>query len=1031
MVFKQNHTIRQILDSLEANVYLLDEEGNIEEINNSCLEFVRENSTELKYIDKNVDYLAVCEKVDKKDKDAELAKKFADGIRAVINGQKLSFEMEYPCHSPDKQRWFRGLVTPFIESKPGQKRKVIVFHEDITEKILTEKKQVSVDYFLNKTLELVAYLDTELNIVWANRAAGNSVGKTTADITGKKCYEIWHQYAVPCENCPVKKALKIGQLTTGEIVDDLGRLFHITASPVKDEESGKIIGAVETRIEITEKKELEQELSVKERAVEASLDAIALADLEGNLIYVNSSFLKLLGYEDEKEVLGFSLLDLLQEAEEAEKAKNIFNTILSEGQWSGDLSVKRKDNELIEANISASLSYNEDNTYITVVTSFVDITEQKETERALVRFRNALDSSADSIFIIGYPSFNIFDVNKAACIELGCSKKEFIQMTPCDIKPFISKGELKEKFFRVRERSPVRENSPPKTLHPETFETYHQRKNGSIFPVEISLRYSDIPEEQWFIVSARNITERKKIEEEREKNETRLQSLVDLFKHDVESVEELIFYAFKEAIKLTESKLGHFYKYDEDKEELTLLSYSEEAKEKCSVERYGEVRQLDEAGIWAEAVRRRKPIVINDQEDNHLKRGQTEGHVQIYRYLGVPVFREDKIVAVMGVANKEYGYTQTDILQLSLFLDNVWKALDRKWAEDKIRYISFHDRLTGLYNRAFLEEEIERLDVAKKLPISIIMADINGLKLVNDTYGYKVGDKLLKSAGKILINSIRRKNATHKNDIIVRWGGDEFVIFLVNTTKEEALKVSRRIKEECTNFEIDPVPVRIAVGTATKEDHDEPLETAFKMAEDRMYQQKLTEANSARSKIISALLGTLKEKSDETEAHALRMTELGYKFGNILELDEEDMDKLSLLATMHDIGKITISEEILKKPGKLTEKEWEKIKEHPETGQRIARTTEDLIHIAEEISAHHERWDGNGYPAGLKGQNIPYLARVIAIKDTYDVMTHDRSYRKAVSKQEALEEIENCAGTQFDPELARIFVRMVETQENL
>ena len=265
--------------------------------------------------------------------------------------------------------------------------------------------------------------------------------------------------------------------------------------------------------------------------------------------------------------------------------------------------------------------------------------------------------------------------------------------------------------------------------------------------------------------------------------------------------------------------------------------------------------------------------------------------------------------------------------------------------------------------------------------------------------------------------------------MVVRWGGDEFVIFLVNTNKEEALKVSRRIKEECANFEREPVPVEIAVGTATKEDPDEPLETAFKLAEDRMYQQKLTETNSARSKIIFTLLGTLKEKSEETESHALRMTEMGYEFGNILELSDEDMDKLSLLATMHDIGKVTISEEILKKPGKLTEKEWEKIKEHPETGQRIARTSENLIHISEEILAHHERWDGNGYPEGLKGKDIPYLARVIAIIDTYDVMTHDRSYRKAVSKKEALEEIENCSGTQFDPELARIFVRMFKTQE--
>ena len=344
---------------------------------------------------------------------------------------------------------------------------------------------------------------------------------------------------------------------------------------------------------------------------------------------------------------------------------------------------------------------------------------------------------------------------------------------------------------------------------------------------------------------------------------------------------------------------------------------------------------------------------------------------------------------------------------------------ERKKAEEKLLYLSYHDNLTGLYNRSFLEEEKKRLDVNRNLPISVIMADVNGLKLVNDTYGHKVGDELLVRAGEIL------KKTCRKDDIIVRWGGDEFVVFLPWTDKEEAKEILRRIKNESENFQVESLPVKIALGSATKRNIDESLEDAFKRAEDRMYQNKLTESNSARSNIISALLGTLKEKSDETEEHAWRMTELSFKFGEVLDLCAEDLDKLSLLATMHDIGKVVIPEEVLKKPGKLTKDEWEKIKEHPETGQRIARTSESLIYISEEILSHHERWDGKGYPYGLKGEEIPYLARIISIIDAYDVMTNGRSYKKRMSKEEALEEIKACARTQFDPNLAVAFEKMM------
>jgi len=347
---------------------------------------------------------------------------------------------------------------------------------------------------------------------------------------------------------------------------------------------------------------------------------------------------------------------------------------------------------------------------------------------------------------------------------------------------------------------------------------------------------------------------------------------------------------------------------------------------------------------------------------------------------------------------------------------------ERKQREEEIRYLSLYDKLTALHNRAYMEDELKRLDTKRQLPLSIIMTDINGLKLVNDAYGHKVGDQLLIRTAEILKESCRQE------DIIARWGGDEFVILLPQTAEGDAEKVADRINNECRDYYVKAVPVKMAIGVATKTHIEKPIGQLLLEAENRMYKNKLIEGNSVRKELIDTLLKALKEKSEETEEHAKRMSELGSGFQKALNLSTENMDKLHLLATMHDIGKITISEKVLKKHGKLSIEEWEEIRKHPETGYRIACSSVSLAHIAEEILSHHERWDGTGYPFGIKGKEIPILARIISIIDAFDVMTHGRSYKSPISKQKALEKIKNNAGTQFDPHFVKIFL---EIQGNL
>lgn len=343
---------------------------------------------------------------------------------------------------------------------------------------------------------------------------------------------------------------------------------------------------------------------------------------------------------------------------------------------------------------------------------------------------------------------------------------------------------------------------------------------------------------------------------------------------------------------------------------------------------------------------------------------------------------------------------------------------ERQKAEREIRYLSFHDKLTGLYNRAFLEVEAERLTAGRERPFSLVMGDVNGLKLVNDAFGHQKGDELLRRIAGILRESCRRE------DVVARWGGDEFAILLPQTSREVASAVCDRIGAACEDATLGPIPLSISLGVATADETEVELSHLLREAEDHMYRRKLLESRSTQSAIVSSLGKALWESSHETEEHAERLRQMAAQFGAALNLPPGQLDELSLLAALHDIGKVGIPNTILEKPGPLTPGEWETMKKHPEIGYRIAQAAPNLAGMAEAILAHHERWDGTGYPQGLRGENIPLVARILAIVDSFDVMTHPRPYKNAQSVEYALGELARCAGTQFDPDLVRVFLEI-------
>ena len=341
---------------------------------------------------------------------------------------------------------------------------------------------------------------------------------------------------------------------------------------------------------------------------------------------------------------------------------------------------------------------------------------------------------------------------------------------------------------------------------------------------------------------------------------------------------------------------------------------------------------------------------------------------------------------------------------------------DKRAQLNQVEYLGYHDKLTGLYNRRFLEEEMSRLDTARNLPISLIMGDVNGLKLMNDVFGHDAGDLLLKEVAESL------KSACRNGEIISRQGGDEFVVLLPGADESNAAGVVERVRLYLAEKQIHQLEVSVSFGIGVKHSPEESLHGALTSAEEAMYQAKLFDSPKAKERALDRIIRMYQEKNKLEGVRVERLAQAVNILADALGFSGEKREILRQAGFLHDIGKIAIDSTTFIKEGKLNSREWQNVRRHSEIGYRILSTVGELAGMAEYVLYHHEKWDGKGYPKGLKGDDIPLESRILAIVDAYEAMTSQRPYREPLPEQEALAELEKYAGSQFDPELVRLFV---------
>lgn len=385
-----------------------------------------------------------------------------------------------------------------------------------------------------------------------------------------------------------------------------------------------------------------------------------------------------------------------------------------------------------------------------------------------------------------------------------------------------------------------------------------------------------------------------------------------------------------------------------------------------------------------------------------------EGIVSDYR-----IIKDNKVRYIQSSVYGEYDEAGKIYGVFGIFKD----ITEIEESKKEIEFFANHDVLTGLYNRNNFESFNKTLNDEKD--IGVLICDVDGLKLINDAFGHLEGDQLLISLSKTLLE-------VAETDNVFRIGGDEFVIVMRDANEETMLTMEQKIKNEIAKFRLHSVGFGASIGYSFI-DEGKTFEDAFRLAENLMYRRKLTERKSRKSNALSTIMQTMHEKTEETEEHCNRVGSLA---SELLKLSgkkrDYEIEEIKLIAEVHDIGKISISDNILHKPSKLDENEYEQIKYHSESGYKIISNIIDNEDIAIAVLYHHEKYDGTGYPHGLKGEKIPLYSRIISICDAYDAMTSDRVYREALSKKQAIKEIKRNAGTQFDPVLVERFLKIVK-----
>jgi len=721
----------------------------------------------------------------------------------------------------------------------------------------------------------------------------------------------------------------------------------------------------------------------------------------------------------------------------------------------------------------------EDEEIMGIIASAIGVEEDRKNAEDISQLAHfSIEHAADIVIWTG-PDAKLLYANDKACQALGYSREELGDMTVRDIDPAFPESIWQDHWKELKEKKSF------------TFETKHKRKDGSMFPVEMTVNYLEFQGSEYNFAFVRDITERKKQEEAVFKRDEQLEILSRTSQHINATLETPVIMRtlVAAAMELVGGSGGMAGLLISGKMEFTEYNKN------------GKIVPIDfiidsKKGVPACLAKTMKPYISNDTAHDVRILPEKQKAFGLYNLVSIPIInRRGEALGCFEIHNKENkeSFDAQDVFMLqglaasaSVALENANMLAELKDAEKereklnkelvasnrKLKQLALKDSQTGLYNHRYLNEFIDAelyRAVRYAHPLSVIMIDIDYFKSINDVYGHLFGDLVLKQFSKLLRRVVRRY------DIVVRYGGEEFVVICpgVNRSRVQMMgqrvldsvgvynfgdkKHSIRLKvsvsvasfpEDKINKGIDLINLADSILNKVKEVGGNRIFSSADIAgKKRMLPSEVVESTDVRAlkekiekltkkgkqsliESIFAFAKTIELRDHYTGEHGESTVYYATGTAREMNLPLQEIENIREAAVLHDLGKIGISDKILHKKGKLTKKEFDEIKKHPQIAADIIRPIQFMHDIVPLVLYHHERWDGKGYPTGLKKEEIPIGARIIAVADVYQALTSNRPYRKAYSKKDALVILKSGSGTQFDPAVVSAFLKILKKEKN-
>ncbi len=719
----------------------------------------------------------------------------------------------------------------------------------------------------------------------------------------------------------------------------------------------------------------------------------------------------------------------------------------------------------------------DDKEIMEIIASAIGVEEERRSAEEVSHLaRFSIDKASDSMFWIGKDA-RILYVNEVFCQLLGYTQDELLSMTVYDIDPNYSKEIWPTHWKELKERGYF------------TVETVHRKKDGTLVPVEVGVNYLEYEGTEYNFAFARDISKRKRQEGALLKRDYQLEILSRTSQHinavlEIPIIMRTLVTAAMELVDGTGGTAGLF--------ENGRLHFTEYVREgKVEPIKYSFEKEHALPGWVIDTL---KPYIANDAEHDAHVMPELKKTFGLYNLVNVPILnRKGELLGCFEIHNKEarVPFAPEDVFMLqglaasaAVALENAKMFIERKNAEaervklnkeltvsnKRMQKLALKDTMTGLYNHQYLVEVIEsEFYRARRYghPLSVVMLDIDYFKSINDVYGHEFGDLVLRQFGAYLRKMVR------KYDVVVRYGGEEFVIISPGVDRSKVQVLAQRILDAIGlyNFGNKKHVVKLKMSVAVASCPDSNITKGIDLINSadrilarvkaaggnkvfsvydiskkkgaapeipeptdvRFLKEKIEKLNvrgkQSLVEFIFAFAKTIELKDHYTGEHVENTVHYATEIARALNLPGEEMENIREASVLHDLGKIGISDKILHKRAKLTAKEFEAIKKHPQIAADIIRPIQFMHDIIPLVLYHHERWDGKGYPSGLRAEEIPIGARIIAVADVYQALTSNRPYRKAFSKKEAVKIIKKDSGTHFDPSVVDIFLDIIAKEK--